>query len=58
MIPQVSIIRRLRGSTVGVAGKLWLGTVSQANTFAFVDQYDKVLPCTALAFARHYSLGT
>jgi hypothetical protein len=38
--------------------KLRSGRVSQANTFAFVGQYEKVLPCTGLAFARHYSLGT
>jgi hypothetical protein len=39
-------------------GKLRSGMVSQANTFAFVGQYEKVLPCTEVAFAGHYSLGT
>ena len=30
----------------------------QANTFALVDQYEKVLPCTDVAFAGYYSPAT
>jgi hypothetical protein len=56
----VSITVRLRRSSiVGVAvGSFDLDASVKANTFAFLGQYEKVLPCTDVAFARHYSLGS